>query len=87
MSGGTKRFASGAGWVYGYRWGERLIDFTALVVLARLLSPEAFGLVAIAASIVAIVEGLSSFDVDKAVIRARDERRSRSLLSKCSDSS
>jgi PST family polysaccharide transporter len=75
VSDATRRVATGAGWVYAYRWGERLLDLLSIVVLARLLSPEDFGLVAIAASIVAIVQGLSDFDVDKALIRSSDERR------------
>ncbi len=66
------RVAAGAGWLYGYRWVERLLDFVAVVVLARLLSPDDFGLVAIAASIVAIIDGLAAFDVHKALIRRPD---------------
>jgi PST family polysaccharide transporter len=73
VSGTTRRFATGAGWLYAHRWLERLLDFLAIVVLARLLAPGDFGLVAIAASITTIVEGLSAFDVDKALIRSRDD--------------
>lgn len=76
MTDTTRRFAAGAGWLYSYRWIERLLDFISVVVLARILSPEDFGLVAIAASFVTIIEGLSAFDVSKALIRARDEHRS-----------
>ncbi len=75
MSEATRRFAGGALWLYGYRWGERLLDFVSIVVLARLLAPEDFGLVAIAASFVAIVEGMAAFDVNKALIRTRNEDR------------
>ena len=70
--GQAKRIATGASWLYGYRWGERLLDLISIVVLARILAPEDFGLVAIAASIVAIIEGLSDFDVNKALIRIRE---------------
>jgi PST family polysaccharide transporter len=75
VSRATKRVAAGAGWVYAYRFGERLLDLVAIVVLARLLTPEDFGLVAIAASVVTIIEGLSEFDVAKALIRSREEHR------------
>ncbi len=71
----ARRVAAGAGWLYSYRWLDRLLDFVAIVVLARILSPDDFGLVAIAASVVTIVEGLSAFDVNKALIRTRDESR------------
>jgi PST family polysaccharide transporter len=69
----ARRVATGAGWLYSYRWLDRLLDFVAIVVLARILSPDDFGLVAIAASVVTIIEGLSAFDVNKALIRSRDE--------------
>ena len=75
MTETTRRVATGAGWLYAYRWLERLLDFVAIVVLARLLAPDDFGLVAIAASFVTIVDGLSAFDVDKALIRSRDDDR------------
>lgn len=75
MTDATRRVAAGVGWLYAYRWLERLLDFLALVVLARLLAPDDFGLVAIAASLVTIVEGLSALDLDKALIRSRDEDR------------
>jgi PST family polysaccharide transporter len=73
MSDTATRVATGAGWLYGYRWLDRLLAFVSIVVLARILAPEDFGLVAIAASYVAIIEGLSDFDVNSALIRTRDE--------------
>ena len=75
MTDTARRVAAGAGWLYSYRWIERLLDVVSIVVLARILSPDDFGLVAIAASFVAIVEGMSAFDVNKALIRTRDEHR------------
>ncbi len=75
MTDTARRVAVGAGWLYSYRWLERLLDFFSIVVLARILSPDDFGLVAIAASLVTIIEGLSAFDVNKALIQARDEGR------------
>jgi PST family polysaccharide transporter len=75
MTEAVRRFARGAGWLYAYRWLERLLDFVSVVVLARILAPDDFGLVAIAASFVTIIEGLAAFDVQKALIRARDADR------------
>ena len=72
----AKRVATGAGWLYANRWLERLLDLISIVVLARILMPEDFGLVAIAASLVVIVDGLSNFDVNAVLIRTRDEDRS-----------
>jgi PST family polysaccharide transporter len=75
VTSSTRRIATGVGWLYGFRWIERTIDFVSVVVLARILSPDDFGLVAIAASVVTIIEGLSALDVTKALIRHRDEDR------------
>jgi PST family polysaccharide transporter len=75
MSGTLRTIATGAGWLYAYRWIERLLDFASVVVLARLLSPDDFGLVAIAASIVTIVDGLGALGIDKALIRNRADDR------------
>ena len=72
----SSRITRGAGWIYTYRWLDRLLGFVSVVVVARILSPEDFGLFAIAASYVAILEGLSEFDVNSALIRTRDEHRS-----------
>jgi lipopolysaccharide exporter len=71
----SRRVATGAGWLYGHRWIERALDFLAVILLARLLPPADFGLVAMATSFVAIVEGLAAFDVDKALIRSQDDDR------------
>jgi PST family polysaccharide transporter len=76
VTGSTRRIATGVGWLYGYRWVERVIDFVSVIVLARILAPDDFGLVAIAASVVTIIEGLSALDVNKALIRHRDDDRS-----------
>ena len=71
----TEQVTRGAAWIYVYRWLDRLISFVSVAVLARLLLPEDFGLVAVAASYVAIVEGLSDFDVNRALVQSRDEDR------------
>jgi O-antigen/teichoic acid export membrane protein len=43
------------GWLYGYRWIERLFDVVSTVVLTSILSLDDFGLVAIAASSMVII--------------------------------
>jgi lipopolysaccharide exporter len=75
VSVASRRLATGAGWLYGHRWLDRALDFLAVIVLARLLPPGDFGVVAMATSFVAIVEGLAAFDVDKALIRSREDER------------
>ena len=73
MTGSTRRVAAGAAWLYLQRWLDRLLEFAAIVVLARILSPADFGLVAVAASMVTIVEGVTALGVEKALIRSRGD--------------
>lgn len=75
MAETARRITTGTAWVITTRWAARLISFISLLVLARLLLPEDFGLVAVASAYVAIIEGLSAFDVNKALIQLRDEAR------------
>ena len=65
------RTATGATILIASRLITRCIDFAALVVLARLLSPEDFGLVAIAMSVVMIVEAIMELPLGFALVTLR----------------
>jgi O-antigen/teichoic acid export membrane protein len=56
-------------WTLLARQSERLIGIVSIAILARLLSPKDFGLVAMAGSAVALVEAFSAFGFDWAVVR------------------
>lgn len=56
-------------WTIGGKIIARMIDFVALLVLARLLSPDDFGLVAIATSILVIVETVLDLPLVAALLR------------------
>jgi PST family polysaccharide transporter len=51
---------------------SRLFDFGALLVLARLLTPQDFGLVAIAMSLMQVVEAVFELPVAQVVVRAHN---------------
>lgn len=59
----------------GFRVAERALGFVSLLVLARLLMPADFGIVAMAMSIVAMIELAGAFGFDVALIRHPDPRR------------
>lgn len=59
------------------RLGTRLIDFLMLIVLGRLLTPVDFGLVAIAMTLVQIVEAILEVPVAVVLLRASTEDRTR----------
>lgn len=71
-----RRMARGAVWMVAFKLAERSIGVLSTIVLARLLVPADFGLIAMAMSIVAVLDLLSSFGFDTAIIQnVRAERR------------
>lgn len=60
------------------RLADRLIGLASMAILARLLEPDDFGLLALAAAIVAIIETLGAFSFDWVLVR--EERLDRSKL-------
>lgn len=75
MAGLGRRIAAGVGWMLGAKFFERSLGFVSTLVLARLLMPEDFGLVAMATSIWALLEIFTAFGFDMALIRDRGATR------------
>lgn len=72
----NRKMAKGASWLILFRMIDRSIGFVSTLILARLLIPADFGLVAMAMSILAFVTMLSAFSFDIALIQnAQSERR------------
>ena len=69
------RFVAGTIWMVAMRWAMRFVGFFSSIILARLLAPEDFGLVAMAMIVVALVDALSDSGVDLALIRERDSEK------------
>lgn len=67
------RFVAGTVWMVAMRWGMRLVGLFSSIILARLLAPEDFGLVAMAMIFVALVDSFSDTGVDMAIIRDSDK--------------
>lgn len=67
----------GAVWSLATRWGIRLVGFLNTVVMARLVLPEDYGIVAMAFLVVGLVQSLLDFSATTALIRkdilSRDE--------------
>jgi PST family polysaccharide transporter len=70
-----KRTAAGAVVLIASRLATRAIDLLALVVLGRLLSPADFGLVAIAMSVMMVVEAVMELPVFFALVAFKDRTR------------
>lgn len=67
--------ASGAFWMICARMAFRLIGLVSTVILARLLVPEDFGIVAMAMIVVGFIEVMSEFAFDAALIQRQDATR------------
>jgi len=65
----TVRTATGAGWIIAWRMTTRVLGMLSTLVLARLLVPADFGLVALASSLSNAVDLFSTVGVEQALIR------------------
>lgn len=72
-----ERALTGFFWSYGAFAAGRLLVFVATVVLARLLAPEEFGLVAFALAILAYIENLSDLGVNETLVYRADAHDTR----------
>lgn len=70
-----QRFVRGAAWTFASKLAERGLGLISTLILARLLLPADFGLVAMAAPIIALVELLGAFGMDAALIQRREVNR------------
>ena len=64
-----KQMVRGSMWMLAMRWGMRLIGIISTAILARLLVPEDFGIIAMAMIVVGLVEVFSQLGVDLALIQ------------------
>ena len=69
------KVAKGAIWMVMFKLAERSLGLISTIILARLLIPEDFGLVAMAMSIIAALELLGAFSFDIALIQKQDASR------------
>jgi len=66
---------TGSIWMVSMRWAIRGIGFVSTIILARLLVPEDFGLVAMGMLVVTFLDILTGFGVDLALIQRQDATR------------
>ncbi|MGH8769607.1 MAG: lipopolysaccharide biosynthesis protein [Burkholderiales bacterium] len=69
------KMAKGAAWMVAFKITERSIGLISTVILARLLVPADFGLVALAMAIIGVLELMSAFGFDLALIQNQTARR------------
>jgi lipopolysaccharide exporter len=69
------RMARGAVWMFAARWADKLLGLVSTLVLARLLAPGDFGIVAIATAVIVLLEVMTNFSFDTALIQHRSPTR------------
>lgn len=70
------QIARGAAWMMGFKMLDKSIGLVSTLVLARVLTPADFGLVAMATAVVALVGLMSAFGFETALIQRQDVDRS-----------
>jgi len=72
-----RRIAAGAAWMVLVRIAIRSIGLVSMMILARLLVPEDFGLIALASTVVGILEVLGAFGFDVVILREFETSRTK----------
>ena len=70
-----KQVAIGAAWMLALKLAIKLIGFVSTIILARILLPEDFGLIAIIMAFFALIEIFGGFGFDTVLIQKRDAVR------------
>lgn len=75
LSAVGRHMARGAAWMIGMRWFLRSIGMINTVILARLLTPDDFGVVAMSMIVMTFLMALSDTNVEIALLRKADAGR------------
>jgi O-antigen/teichoic acid export membrane protein len=70
-----REIVKGTAWMVGARWGVRGIGFVSTIILARLLAPADFGLVALATMLTGLIGVFSELGLVYWLIRESDPQR------------
>ncbi|MPZ12376.1 MAG: oligosaccharide flippase family protein, partial [Kiloniellaceae bacterium] len=71
----SSRMTKGAAWMIGLRFASRGLGLVSMIILARLLVPADFGLVALAMAMVAVISVFGEFGFELALIQNQKAER------------
>ncbi len=71
----NQQIATGAIWMVGARFAVKGISLVSIMILARLLTPEDFGIIALASSIYAMIELMRAMGFDTVLIQKQNVGR------------
>jgi PST family polysaccharide transporter len=67
-----RSLAQGVAWTAGLRWAAQIVSWASTLIVARLLSPSDYGLVAMATVVLGFITLLNEFGLGSAVIKHRE---------------
>ncbi|MEH6717861.1 MAG: lipopolysaccharide biosynthesis protein [Aurantimonas endophytica] len=68
----SRKIAAGAVWLVASRLATRTLDLVAMLIVARLLLPAEFGLFALAASVLLVLNAVTDLSLSNAIIQMKD---------------
>lgn len=71
----TRTVTRGAFWMLGMRWSMRFLGLISTAILARILTPEDFGVVAVSAAFIGLLDAFSTIGSEAAIIRHPNPKR------------
>lgn len=74
-TGFAGKMARGAAWMLSFKIIDRIVGVVCTTILTRLLAPEDFGLVSLAASVIAILELIGAFGLESALVQRPNTTR------------
>jgi lipopolysaccharide exporter len=69
----SRKMMVGAGWMIAWRLGSRVLGFASTLILARLLAPSDFGLLAMAVTFSTAVDAVSQIGLGDALVRREEQ--------------
>jgi PST family polysaccharide transporter len=70
-----RAFAGGLAWTAGAKWLAQIVTWASLLIIARLLAPSDFGLVAMTTVYFGLMNVLAEFGIGQAVVNLRELQR------------
>lgn len=75
MKGENKRIISSVGWAYAERTVAQIVSFVVSILLARLIAPDAFGMIAIVMTFINICDALTIGGFGNALVQKKDANK------------
>lgn len=66
------KILKGMAWTVSFRFGQRFMGLVSTLILVRVLAPKDFGIIAMGMAVGAVLDAISSFGFDQAIIQRKE---------------